>query len=91
MPPSETSLSIKKTFNMETSNRSGGLSQPAFLTTKHAAIYLSLSHRTLEDWRLRGGGPLYRKLGGAVRYGKHDLDEFVNLGARHNTGLAIAA
>lgn len=33
------------------------------LTTRQAAEVLGVSPRTLEDWRLRGGGPVYRKVG----------------------------
>jgi hypothetical protein len=30
--------------------------------------YLGVSVRTLQSWRMRGQGPTYRKLCGAVRY-----------------------
>lgn len=57
------------------------------LTTGQAAAYLGTSPRTLEDWRLRGGGPVYRKVGRRlVRYDAADLERFVGDGARINTG-----
>ena len=57
------------------------------LTTSEAATYLGTSPRTLEDWRLRGGGPMYRKVGRRlVRYRAADLEAFVENGARVNTG-----
>jgi len=57
------------------------------LTTGQAASYLGTSPRTLEDWRLRGGGPVYRKVGRRlVRYHADDLAQFVEDGARINTG-----
>lgn len=57
------------------------------LTTGQAATYLGTSPRTLEDWRLRGGGPVYRKVGRRlVRYRVDDLARFVEDGARVNTG-----
>ena len=57
------------------------------LTTAEAADRLGTSRRTLEDWRLRGYGPVYRKLGShLVRYDPHDLDRFIADAARINTG-----
>lgn len=57
------------------------------LTTGEAAERLGTSRRTLEDWRLRGDGPVYRKLGRRmVRYCPADLDNFIASGARINTG-----
>lgn len=55
------------------------------LNQKEAAIYLGLSTRTLEGWRLRGGGPLYSKLGSCVRYRLGDLDAFVDGQTRSHT------
>jgi hypothetical protein len=42
-----------------------------------AAAYLGLSHRTLQAWRVRGGGPHYHRLGRAVRYDLLELDRFI--------------
>ena len=59
------------------------------LTTSEAADHLGTSRRTLEDWRLRGGGPVYRKLGKRmVRYDPADLAVFIAEGARTNTAGA---
>lgn len=61
------------------------------LTTAQAAAYLGLSPRTLEEWRLRGGGPVFRKLGRrTVRYAHSDLADFIQVSARVNTGGATA-
>ena len=45
------------------------------LTTKEAAEICGLSHRTLEHYRLHGGGPEYFRVGGGriVRYRLSDL------------------
>ncbi len=49
----------------------------SYLTTQQAAVFLGVSARTLEKWRLLGRGPAYRKLGGRlVRYAIDDLEEF---------------
>lgn len=37
------------------------------LTTREAARYLRLSHRTLEGFRVRGGGPIFIKAGSGRR------------------------
>jgi excisionase family DNA binding protein len=46
------------------------------LTTHEAAAYLRLSPRTLENWRVRGGGPRFRKLGDRVLYAQAELDQW---------------
>jgi excisionase family DNA binding protein len=48
------------------------------LRTSEAAGYIGLRKSTLEAWRVRGGGPVFLKLGKAVRYRKDDLDAFLN-------------
>ncbi len=47
------------------------------LTTREAAALLTLAPRTLERYRVKGGGPRYLKIGGAVRYARLDLLEWV--------------
>ena len=58
------------------------------LNTKQAADYLNLSQATLEAWRCRGGGPVFRKFGKAVRYRKDDLDNYANNRVRTSTSEA---
>lgn len=48
---------------------------PQYLNPKQAAAYLNISRRTLESWRLKGGGPVYHRLTArAVRYHRDELD-----------------
>ncbi|MEM9553712.1 MAG: helix-turn-helix domain-containing protein [Acidobacteriota bacterium] len=47
------------------------------LNTRDSATYLDLSPRTLEKWRLTGGGPAFLKLGRSVRYRVSDLEAFL--------------
>jgi excisionase family DNA binding protein len=54
-------------------------------TTPEAAKYLNVSARTLQKWRQTGGGPMYVKIGGAVRYPQSSFDQFLAVSARHNT------
>ena len=53
--------------------------------TKDAAEYLNVAVSTLEAWRHRGGGPIFLKLGKAVRYRQFDLDTFTEARLRKNT------
>lgn len=46
------------------------------ITARDAANYLGLSYKTLACQRSNGDGPPYIKLGKAVFYRKHDLDEW---------------
>lgn len=58
---------------------------------REAARFLSMSVRTLEDWRYKGGGPAYYKLGRRlVRYRRADLEKFLAAGARINTAGGVA-
>lgn len=61
------------------------------LTTKEAARVLKLSHRTLEDWRLSGQGPKFRKWGRMVRYHVADIQAFIDTQSFSNTAQALAA
>lgn len=61
--------------------------QQAMLTTMQAAWWLGVSPRTLEDWRFRGGGPKFRKVGKRlVRYFEGDLEAFSEQCTMINTG-----
>ncbi len=48
----------------------------AALNEGQAAEFLGVSVRTLQAWRVRGGGPVYVKLGRAVRYQRRVLVAF---------------
>ncbi|WP_428521991.1 helix-turn-helix transcriptional regulator [Roseibium sp.] len=48
------------------------------LNETKAAEYLGLSVRTLQAWRVRGGGPTFVKAGRAVRYRPDDLNAWIN-------------
>jgi excisionase family DNA binding protein len=54
-------------------------------TEEEAAEYTNFSRRTLQKWRVVGGGPKYLKIGRAVRYRVEDLDAFLGAGVRRNT------
>lgn len=51
--------------------------QPEIFKTPEAAAYVRLSKPTLERLRLTGDGPQFCKLGGAVRYRRSDLDDWL--------------
>jgi predicted DNA-binding transcriptional regulator AlpA len=58
-----------------------------FLDTSDAAEVLGISPRTMEDWRWRGGGPPFYKLGQRmVRYRRQDILAFALKSQRQNTG-----
>ncbi|MCC7261583.1 MAG: helix-turn-helix domain-containing protein [Candidatus Latescibacteria bacterium] len=50
------------------------------LTTREAARRLGLAAGTLQNWRIRGEGPAFVRLGKAVRYDEHDLARFIAQG-----------
>jgi excisionase family DNA binding protein len=47
------------------------------LNTREAADYVRLGKPTMERFRISGEGPVFVKLGGAVRYRKTDLDSWI--------------
>jgi hypothetical protein len=49
----------------------------ALLDEVQAARFLVLSERTLQHWRLVGGGPPFVRLGRAIRYSVEDLEKFI--------------
>jgi hypothetical protein len=48
----------------------------AALNENQAAEFLGISVRTLQAWRVSGGGPRYCKIGRAVRYQRRVLVSF---------------
>lgn len=66
-------------------NLSEGRETPTYLRTAQAAARLGLQPSTLEKWRSTGGGPLFVKLGRAVRYRMADLDVFATERLRAHT------
>lgn len=49
----------------------------ALMTVGQAASYLGLAVSTLNKWRCHGGGPIFIKMGRAVRYRVVDLETFI--------------
>lgn len=58
------------------------------LTTIEAAQNVRLAKPTLERIRVKGDGPLYCKLGGAVRYRRADLDRWLESRLLSSTSAA---
>lgn len=52
---------------------------------REAAERLGLAVATLRRWRWVGRGPLFVKIGGAVRYDPADLDALIEAGRRKST------
>ena len=55
------------------------------LSQKELAERWKLSPRTLEQWRWRGIGPRYLKLGGRVVYRLEDIETFETAQLHENT------
>lgn len=59
------------------SPQSAGAPGSDLLTTAEAAPHVRLSPRTLEKYRVLGGGPKYKKLGARVFYSLADLNDWL--------------
>jgi predicted DNA-binding transcriptional regulator AlpA len=58
----------------------------ALVEEDQAADFLALSHRTLRNWRSRGGGPKYIKVSaGCIRYRVQDLHDWIERKTRRST------
>ena len=55
------------------------------LNEHEAAEYLRLAVATLRRWRWAGRGPVFHKIGAAVRYRLSDLYAFIKAGRRTST------
>ena len=67
-------------------------SPAALWTEAEAARYLSLTIRSLQSWRLRGGGPPFRKLGRRlVRYHPETVIAWAARDARITTRQKVPA
>ncbi|NIZ60683.1 DNA-binding protein [Sedimentitalea sp. CY04] len=54
-----------------------------------AASYLCYSVRALQNWRVRGGGPMFIKVSGrSVRYTRRDLQDWIGAKRVANTSQA---
>ena len=56
-----------------------------FMNTKETAEFLCISPRTLDRFRVQGGGPVYRKFGGRVVYAIEDILKWADSRKRRNT------
>lgn len=61
------------------------------ITERDAADFLGYTMRALQNWRVRGGGPIYVKVSNrSIRYRRRDLNEWVQSKlAEHTTGAAL--
>jgi hypothetical protein len=63
----------------------------AALNESQAAEFLAVSVRTLQAWRVRGGGPPYVKIGRSVRYQRRALVSYQQDHTVHSTTEADMA
>ncbi len=67
-----------------------GIDIEAAVSEVTAAKLMGLSVRTLQAWRVRGGGPRFMRFGRAVRYRRRDLIEYMDQRAVNSTTEADA-
>lgn len=59
------------------------------ITERDAADFLGYTMRALQNWRLRGGGPLYVKVSNrSIRYRRRDLQAWVESKLAKHTSAA---
>lgn len=60
------------------------------MNQSEAAVILGVSARTLEKWRVKGGGPLFVKVGSSVRYRVCDLQSWIAGNSHAHTASVTA-
>lgn len=65
------------TITPESAEHTGTGLQPAVLAAPEAAEYIGTTAGTLAQWRHRGQGPVFLRMGRAVRYRRVDLDAYL--------------
>lgn len=61
---------------------------PPHIDEREAARILGISVRTLQTWRVTGGGPPFVKVGAAVRYNPDRLADWLEARTVSNTAQA---
>lgn len=54
-------------------------------TEKEAAVFLGVREKSLQAWRIRGGGPPFVKIGRLVRYRPSLIEEWLSSHERAST------
>jgi excisionase family DNA binding protein len=62
-----------------------------YLTQDEAAALLRVSERSLERWRVEGQGPLFRRFGRRIVYGRSDLQAWAEARVFQSTAAADRA
>jgi Helix-turn-helix domain len=63
----------------------------ALKNSHEAAAELRVAKGTLDNWRVRGDGPTFVRIGGKVFYRDQDLQAFIENGLRSSTSETEAA
>ena len=73
---------ISATSNQTAPDRQARGGNHQYLTEKEASKLLRISTNTLRNWRWKGGGPPFVKIGRSILYDSTDLKAFVD-GSKH--------
>ncbi|MBN7314511.1 MULTISPECIES: helix-turn-helix domain-containing protein [Mycobacteroides] len=60
-------------------------------STDELAEHLGVPVRTLAEWRYRGNGPRFAKVGRHIRYRREDVDAWLGERTRQRTGDRASA
>ncbi len=74
----------------QTNTTVGALPAPSnnpnrLLTEKEVEAEYGINHRTLQAWRVRGGGPKFLKIGRSVRYRRKDIAAWLDSQTKRST------
>ena len=73
------------------SNAQPAPDEPRAYDENQLARRWDISHRTLQQWRRMGLGPVYLKLGNRVSYRREDVEQYERQALRRGTGERVFA
>ncbi len=76
---------------MRQNDPTAGAAPGALMDTVQAARFLNISERTAANWRVRGEGPAFLRVGRSVKYDPRDLEKFLSSRRFRSTSEADAA
>jgi hypothetical protein len=74
-----------------TSPPTGALAGKRFISDLEVEALYGFPHKTLQDWRVLGRGPRYKKFGAAVRYQISVLEEWIDAQPSGGDGVPCSA
>jgi predicted DNA-binding transcriptional regulator AlpA len=78
---------VSKTLSVATPPTPQLAATKRFVSDAEIEAIFGISRRTLQNWRVLGRGPIYRKFGSSVRYNLTDLEAWIEKSPTGGAGV----